>query len=1320
MDTVDGRGKQGYEQEPQDTNSYTTGMIGIHNVVLVHLAGMGPVNAASIAADVRSSFPCVTLALVVGICGGVPKTSQMDIFLGDLILSTAIMQCDFGRQYEDRFERKSEIEDCLGRPNSEIRGVLSKLGTDYYQSLFLADVSTALDRLVGTDARYSCPGSHNDILFGTSCFHKHSPAASDSLQCECLGDGPSVCQAARQAKCSELGCDVAKHAVARVRSTSVSPKATGARPKVYLGRYGSGSGVIKSAAHRDDFARREGLIAFEMEGAGIWDRFPTIVVKAVCDYADGHKNKLWQKYAAGVAAAGTKALLVDWKSRQDTTSSVRPKQMPFDILGSISGYDAPRAQSHHVLKRYDNTTSWLLEECEFDKWVQSSNGTFLLEGIIGSGKSICTSTVIEHLRTRRSKNGTQVFHFYFDRGDNTANGNKETAVDVLNAFIKQMLDAGLEQPALLREKILSYYGPGLTKPDFEAEKVNMMFLWAKLILQEIFDECIDEASARHYLSDRLPRDLEETYARCLQKAESSSGCNGRKIIDTVFGAVEPFKLNELLEYLVIEHIDGTVRRKSGSRLNKVSLLECAANLVIYIEATDLILPVHHSARQFILTDLDKSQVELEIGAACLLSLHPTSTLIHTPVTPRMTVTLPVLPWQSDRLSRRYKVQGPVALFRRTDSDTVPEGYHFVEYANRSWITSNRLLEPQGDRKLWKRFHDMIMSPALKNQKPWPTQEASETSNIINMFAWAITNEHHAVIRIAQDVQQDPKWRKKKLDLCSIPIEGASGGTVLHYAARTGNESLFTAFHNAQYTYTKDSEDNTTFHLAALLGHDRIMDVIFSSLPDRIDDRDRRPKFLNRQDENPLHAAVHGENASCIRLAMAVEARLPRGVASWAIAEDANRQTAFAKAIASGYPQIISTCASVQLRALSYCKEAYEGLLEKELRKSCFASHWPITIALLSGSATHRTNHTRLADWIRDILHNCDDEAAVEMLLTLADSGHQWLMIAACSRLEAVKEAVARAALILLPEDHAGIPNDSVGDVLHLFCTCIESVSYVALALSRRVWFLRSVNSDDGALRYMNWRLFLHASTERTAYEDSLAMLTAARHDEDDVSMLFGDILEHCCIPEERRSGSLLESMEKNLHLKDSEEFQAAVVITQSVPVKLIRELAKDTPKAVEILAKLLKSFDISLPKHRLDNALLWLCVVSGQRRELLQELGIKITKDDARSMCAHGTSLLWHSCCRGDLRVATRILDNGAYSTTRNSRVIYRHPNLKQKDYVIPAKLYAKDVVKRYRAGEPHASTTILRLMEQMERENRSSDDSLFRWGGYGMGGGSG
>jgi hypothetical protein len=76
---------------------------------------------------------------------------------------------------------------------------------------------------------------------------------------------------------------------------------------------------MKSGQHRDEIAREEGVIGFEMESAGTWDYVPTLVIKSVADYADSHKSKEWQGYAAITAAACTKAVLEVWRSTDSVT-----------------------------------------------------------------------------------------------------------------------------------------------------------------------------------------------------------------------------------------------------------------------------------------------------------------------------------------------------------------------------------------------------------------------------------------------------------------------------------------------------------------------------------------------------------------------------------------------------------------------------------------------------------------------------------------------------------------------------------------------------------------------------------------------------------------------------------------------------------------------------------------------------------------------------------------------------------------------------------------------------------------------------------------
>lgn len=75
-----------YGKAPGDPNAYSTGAIGSQNVVLAFMPGMGKGDAANVASGVRSSFEGIKLALVVGICGGVPNGTddEKEILLGDV------------------------------------------------------------------------------------------------------------------------------------------------------------------------------------------------------------------------------------------------------------------------------------------------------------------------------------------------------------------------------------------------------------------------------------------------------------------------------------------------------------------------------------------------------------------------------------------------------------------------------------------------------------------------------------------------------------------------------------------------------------------------------------------------------------------------------------------------------------------------------------------------------------------------------------------------------------------------------------------------------------------------------------------------------------------------------------------------------------------------------------------------------------------------------------------------------------------------------------------------------------------------------------
>lgn len=157
-----------------------------------------------------------------------------------------------------------------------------------------------LHALRETDGMWRHP-QIDDVLFESSYVHKHYEQASP-----CCCDGDSICEGALDTSCADIGC----------KDSEVRRRRSEADISMHIGRVASADTVMKSAQHRDKITKRERAIAFEMEAAGVWDIIPCIIIKGVCDYADSHKNKSWQKYAAATGASAAKAFLEDWRPTQ--------------------------------------------------------------------------------------------------------------------------------------------------------------------------------------------------------------------------------------------------------------------------------------------------------------------------------------------------------------------------------------------------------------------------------------------------------------------------------------------------------------------------------------------------------------------------------------------------------------------------------------------------------------------------------------------------------------------------------------------------------------------------------------------------------------------------------------------------------------------------------------------------------------------------------------------------------------------------------------------------------------------------------------------
>ena len=272
----------GSPQDPRDDNSYTLGRIRDHRVAIACLPSgtTGTIEAAVVASRMCYTFPSLRFGLMVGVGGGVPSMNH-DIRLGDIVVSEpaatfgGVIQYDYGKTIQKgQFVRTGS----LNRPPNLLLKALSTLKSKHRMEgpNFPTYLSEMVARYPKMHAAGTKPDEQFDQLFQVNYEHPKNQNA-----------------------CAR--CDQARVVNRDARSDKI--------PHVHYGLIASGNQVMKYGKDRDKLRRELDVLCFEMEASGLMNDYPCLVIRGICDYADSHKNKHWQDYAAAVAAAYAKELL---------------------------------------------------------------------------------------------------------------------------------------------------------------------------------------------------------------------------------------------------------------------------------------------------------------------------------------------------------------------------------------------------------------------------------------------------------------------------------------------------------------------------------------------------------------------------------------------------------------------------------------------------------------------------------------------------------------------------------------------------------------------------------------------------------------------------------------------------------------------------------------------------------------------------------------------------------------------------------------------------------------------------------------------------
>lgn len=174
-----------YTRATWDPNSYTTGMIGDYNLVLAHMSEYGKSNAASVTSNFRHSFPNIKIGFIVGVCGEVSQDREgEDILLGDVIISTGIVEYDLGRKLPNEFVPKNPLGNTT---NTELKRILNQMQGKMERDL-LKDNSArylAAPSVIQGNIKLKHLGFDEDKLFRPTHRHKHHESSSCSICAKC-------------------------------------------------------------------------------------------------------------------------------------------------------------------------------------------------------------------------------------------------------------------------------------------------------------------------------------------------------------------------------------------------------------------------------------------------------------------------------------------------------------------------------------------------------------------------------------------------------------------------------------------------------------------------------------------------------------------------------------------------------------------------------------------------------------------------------------------------------------------------------------------------------------------------------------------------------------------------------------------------------------------------------------------------------------------------------------------------------------------------------------------------------------------------------
>ncbi|KAH0097546.1 phospholipase, patatin family protein, partial [Aureobasidium melanogenum] len=429
-------------------------------------------------------------------------------------------------------------------------------------------------------------------------------------------------------------------------------------------------------------------------------------------------------------------------------------------------------------------------------------------------------------------------------------------------------------------------------------KTFLAFLWARLQIDVLWDTCTTDAQIDLALSN-LPKDLDETYKRCLQRVQEKQQQYSLRVLRYVYEAKSPLTLDALSEALATDPETGELDH--NQKPAHTAVLRSGANLIVYDEVERMVTPAHHSVRRFL--DSSKAEVlkslklsiwydaELNLGEMCIVHLlwhtsAPTAehfrnsadnaqtTQLRLPAISQMSNWIKPPNQKMSRLmdswlikrkeaapSTKARRQTPVVLTLPARQKSLKSYGPFHSYARNNWISLSRGLTTTSTT--WPRFEglvrvDLMDSPNESKRGdsqmfPWKSDTSEPLSSKI--LGWAICNEHLPLLELGMIWQQD----------LTTPLDDYEGLRPLCLAAKRGCIDVFKQMQNnksawPEATCTKSAR--TALHYAAEQGNSEIVGLLLELNKAR---NTKAVMFRDHEDRTPFELAIRSGSLATIEM-----------------------------------------------------------------------------------------------------------------------------------------------------------------------------------------------------------------------------------------------------------------------------------------------------------------------------------------------------------------------------------------------------------------------------------------------------------------------